>query len=91
MTERDHLTKLAEALRSRRARDNMTADEWHEVADIVGSDLAIDRLALAVECESLRASVVQLTSMMLEMAGRDALRTLHRLPAESCATCPRRV
>jgi hypothetical protein len=58
------LPSLAKRLLSRRDRDQFGTAEWNEIADIVGSDLAIDRAALASECERLRGEVARLEGLL---------------------------
>ena len=65
---------LADRLRSRRDRDNMATEEWSQVIDVLESDLAVDRAALAAECERLRKEVARLEGLVSAPAKRPSAR-----------------
>lgn len=65
---------LADRLRSRRDRDNLGSEEWSQVIDVLESDLAVDREALAAECERLRKEVARLEGLVSAPAKPSARR-----------------
>ncbi len=76
---------LAERCTVPRERLNFGHEEWAEIVSTLTSDLAIDRAALATECETLRGHVARLEALVRSREPEAGV-----VPA-GCVTCPRRV